>query len=87
MSKGLAALSKADIVDRITNLTEGGPDGWDVFTGAQSTVVLISAQGAMYLMPDIRATGLGGEGFANALPGTNNSRQPWKQCVRLLPAL
>ncbi|MFZ5962966.1 pyridoxal phosphate-dependent aminotransferase [Thalassococcus sp. BH17M4-6] len=33
----------------------------------QSTVGHISSQGAMYLMLDIRATGLDGEGFANAL--------------------
>ncbi|MEM6372726.1 MAG: pyridoxal phosphate-dependent aminotransferase [Pseudomonadota bacterium] len=35
--------------------------------GAQNTVGLIPAQGAMYLMLDIRATGLSGEAFANAL--------------------
>ncbi|WP_170759878.1 pyridoxal phosphate-dependent aminotransferase [Ruegeria lacuscaerulensis] len=34
---------------------------------AQSAVGLVPAQGAMYLMLDIRATGLSGEGFANAL--------------------
>lgn len=35
--------------------------------GAQNTVGLIPAQGAMYLMLDIRATGLTGDDFANAL--------------------
>jgi arginine:pyruvate transaminase len=35
--------------------------------GGQNTVGLIPAQGAMYLMLDIRATGLTGDGFANAL--------------------
>lgn len=34
---------------------------------AQNTVGLVPAQGAMYLMLDIRATGQSGEGFANAL--------------------
>ena len=34
---------------------------------AQNTVGLIPAQGAMYLMLDIRATGKSGEAFANAL--------------------
>ena len=34
---------------------------------AQNTVGLIPAQGAMYLMLDIRATGLSGDDFANAL--------------------
>ncbi|WP_299353367.1 pyridoxal phosphate-dependent aminotransferase [uncultured Shimia sp.] len=34
---------------------------------AQNTVTLIPAQGAMYLMLDIRATGMSGEAFANAL--------------------
>lgn len=34
---------------------------------AQNTVGLVPAQGAMYLMLDIRATGLSGEAFANAL--------------------
>ena len=34
---------------------------------AQNTVVPIPSQGAMYLMLDIRATGLSGEEFANAL--------------------
>ncbi len=38
---------------------------------AQNTVGLIPAQGAMYLMLDIRATGLSGEGFANALLDTH----------------
>jgi arginine:pyruvate transaminase len=33
----------------------------------QTIVGLVPPQGAMYLMLDIRATGLGGEGFANAL--------------------
>ncbi|PCH70642.1 MAG: aspartate aminotransferase [Rhodobacteraceae bacterium] len=33
----------------------------------QNTVGLVPPQGAMYLMLDIRATGLDGEGFANAL--------------------
>ena len=33
----------------------------------QNVVSLVPAQGAMYLMLDIRATGLSGEGFANAL--------------------
>lgn len=33
----------------------------------QNTVGLIPSQGAMYLMLDIRATGMDGEGFANAL--------------------
>ncbi|MEP1519181.1 pyridoxal phosphate-dependent aminotransferase [Ascidiaceihabitans sp.] len=33
----------------------------------QNTVGLVPAQGAMYLMLDVRATGLSGEGFANAL--------------------
>lgn len=33
----------------------------------QNTVGLVPTQGAMYLMLDIRATGLNGEGFANAL--------------------
>ena len=35
--------------------------------GGQNTVGLIPAQGAMYLMLDIRATGLNGEEFAEAL--------------------
>jgi arginine:pyruvate transaminase len=35
--------------------------------GAQNTVGLIPAQGAMYLMLDVRATGLSGEAFANGL--------------------
>lgn len=34
---------------------------------AQNTVSLVPAQGAMYLMLDIRATGLSGEAFAEAL--------------------
>lgn len=34
---------------------------------AQNKVGLVPAQGAMYLMLDVRATGLNGEGFANAL--------------------
>lgn len=34
---------------------------------AQNTVGLVPAQGAMYLMLDIRATGLSGDDFANAL--------------------
>ncbi|CUJ94513.1 Arginine--pyruvate transaminase AruH [Ruegeria denitrificans] len=38
---------------------------------AQNTVGLVPAQGAMYLMLDIRATGLGGEDFANALLDTH----------------
>ena len=33
----------------------------------QNTVSLVPAQGAMYLMLDIRATGLSGDDFANAL--------------------
>lgn len=33
----------------------------------QNAVRLLPAQGAMYLMLDVRATGLSGEGFANAL--------------------
>lgn len=35
--------------------------------GAQNTVGLVPAQGAMYLMLDIRATGLSGDAFAEAL--------------------
>ncbi|APX11666.1 pyridoxal phosphate-dependent aminotransferase [Tateyamaria omphalii] len=35
--------------------------------GAQNTIGLIPAQGAMYLMLDIRATGMSGDDFANAL--------------------
>ncbi len=35
--------------------------------GARNSIGLIPAQGAMYLMLDIRATGLSGEAFANAL--------------------
>ncbi|WP_171124900.1 MULTISPECIES: pyridoxal phosphate-dependent aminotransferase [unclassified Ruegeria] len=38
---------------------------------AQNTVGLVPAQGAMYLMLDIRATGQSGEGFANALLDTH----------------
>ncbi|WP_106744407.1 pyridoxal phosphate-dependent aminotransferase [Yoonia maritima] len=38
----------------------------DVLAG-QNAVRAVPAQGAMYLMLDIRATGLSGEGFANAL--------------------
>lgn len=38
---------------------------------AQNTVGLVPAQGSMYLMLDIRATGLTGEGFANALLDTH----------------
>ena len=37
----------------------------------QNTVGLIPAQGAMYLMLDIRATGQSGEDFANALLDTH----------------
>ncbi|WP_170348811.1 MULTISPECIES: pyridoxal phosphate-dependent aminotransferase [Ruegeria] len=37
----------------------------------QNTVGLVPAQGAMYLMLDIRATGLSGEAFANALLDTH----------------
>lgn len=37
----------------------------------QNTVGLIPSQGAMYLMLDIRATGLSGEDFANALLDTH----------------
>jgi arginine:pyruvate transaminase len=35
--------------------------------GTQNTITMVPAQGAMYLMLDIRATGLTGEAFANAL--------------------
>lgn len=35
--------------------------------GAQNTITMVPAQGAMYLMLDIRSTGLTGEVFANAL--------------------
>jgi arginine:pyruvate transaminase len=35
--------------------------------GGQNAVGLVPAQGAMYLMLDVSATGLSGEGFANAL--------------------
>ncbi len=38
---------------------------------AQQVVSLIPAQGAMYLMLDIRATGLSGDAFANALLDTH----------------
>jgi len=37
----------------------------------QNTVGLIPAQGAMYLMLDVRATGLSGEAFANSLLDTH----------------
>ena len=37
----------------------------------QNAVRLVPAQGAMYLMLDIRSTGLSGEGFANALLDTH----------------
>ena len=40
--------------------------------GAQNTVALVPAQGAMYLMLDIRATGLSGEAFAEALLDTHH---------------
>jgi arginine:pyruvate transaminase len=39
---------------------------------AQNTVGLVPAQGAMYLMLDIRATGLTGEAFANSLLNTHH---------------
>ncbi|WP_050931311.1 pyridoxal phosphate-dependent aminotransferase [Aestuariivita boseongensis] len=38
---------------------------------AQNTVVPIPSQGAMYLMLDIRATGMSGDAFANALLDTH----------------
>lgn len=38
----------------------------------QNTIGLIPAQGAMYLMLDLRATGLSGEDFANALLDTHH---------------
>ncbi|MEL6338168.1 MAG: aminotransferase class I/II-fold pyridoxal phosphate-dependent enzyme, partial [Pseudomonadota bacterium] len=38
----------------------------------QNTVGLIPAQGAMYLMLDIRATGLSGDAFADALLDTHH---------------
>ncbi|WP_299297752.1 aminotransferase class I/II-fold pyridoxal phosphate-dependent enzyme [uncultured Tateyamaria sp.] len=38
----------------------------------QNTVGLIPAQGAMYLMLDVRATGLSGDDFANALLDTHH---------------
>jgi len=37
----------------------------------QTSIGLVPAQGAMYLMLDVRATGLSGEGFANALLDTH----------------
>ncbi|NOC82484.1 pyridoxal phosphate-dependent aminotransferase [Ruegeria sp. HKCCD6428] len=40
--------------------------GMDILA-SQNTVGLVPAQGAMYLMLDIRATGLSGDSFANAL--------------------
>ncbi|PSL20690.1 pyridoxal phosphate-dependent aminotransferase [Shimia abyssi] len=43
----------------------------DIIAG-QNTVSLIPAQGAMYLMLDIRPTGLSGEDFANALLDTHH---------------
>ncbi|MEP5092017.1 MAG: aminotransferase class I/II-fold pyridoxal phosphate-dependent enzyme, partial [Paracoccaceae bacterium] len=39
--------------------------------GTQNTVGLIPAQGAMYLMLDIRSTGMTGEAFAYALLDTH----------------
>lgn len=39
---------------------------------AQNTIGLVPAQGAMYLMLDIRATGLSGDEFANALLDTHS---------------
>lgn len=39
---------------------------------AQNTLTLVPAQGAMYLMLDIRATGMTGEDFANALLDTHH---------------
>lgn len=39
---------------------------------SQSTVGLIPAQGAMYIMLDIRATGMSGEDFANSLLDTHH---------------
>ncbi|SMP12565.1 pyridoxal phosphate-dependent aminotransferase [Shimia sagamensis] len=38
----------------------------------QNTVGLVPAQGAMYIMLDVRATGLSGEAFANSLLDTHN---------------
>ena len=38
----------------------------------QNTVRLVPAQGAMYLMLDVRATGMSGEGFAEALLDTHH---------------
>ncbi|MBO9405886.1 aminotransferase class I/II-fold pyridoxal phosphate-dependent enzyme [Shimia sp. R9_1] len=40
--------------------------------GEQNTVGLIPAQGAMYIMLDVRATGLSGEEFANSLLDTHH---------------
>lgn len=40
--------------------------------GAQNTVGLVPAQGAMYLMLDVRATGMSGEDFANDLLDTHH---------------
>ncbi|QJF50945.1 pyridoxal phosphate-dependent aminotransferase [Roseobacter ponti] len=42
----------------------------DVLAG-QNAVAMVPAQGAMYLMLDVRATGLSGEGFANDLLDTH----------------
>ncbi len=42
-----------------------------ILTG-QNTVRLVPAQGAMYLMLDVRATGMSGEGFAEALLDTHH---------------
>ena len=41
--------------------------------GAQNAVTMIPSQGAMYLMLDVRATGLTGEAFANALLDTHHT--------------
>ncbi|MCG7518189.1 pyridoxal phosphate-dependent aminotransferase [Ruegeria sp. Ofav3-42] len=38
---------------------------------SQNTIGLVPAQGAMYLMLDIRSTGMSGEGFANTLLDTH----------------
>lgn len=38
---------------------------------AQNTVTMVPAQGAMYVMLDVRATGMSGEAFANALLDTH----------------
>tara|TARA_R110002074_G_scaffold249783_3_gene421625 strand:+ start:1074 stop:2252 length:1179 start_codon:yes stop_codon:yes gene_type:complete len=43
----------------------------DVLAG-QNAVALVPAQGAMYLMLDVRSTGMSGEGFANALLDANH---------------